>query len=119
MATPIHFTPATNITAKAAEALTQGTFVIVSAEMDGRNPVVKPATADAIAFGVVAHDCPADDYVTIYRIGVYELAASGTIAAGDSVSTAAAGKAAKTAAGPVAGIALTKAANGVVTVALK
>ena len=96
MATPIHFTPATNITAKAAEALTKGTFVVVSAGMDGRNPVVKPATADAIAFGVAAHDCPAGDYVTIYRIGIYELAASGTIAAGDAVSTAAAGKAAKT-----------------------
>ena len=119
MATPIHFTPATNITAKAAEALTKGTFVVVSAGMDGRNPVVKPAGADAIAFGVVAHDCPADAYVTIYRIGVYELAASGTIAAGDPVSTAAGGKAAKTNAGPVVGIALTKAANGVVTVALK
>ncbi|PZU38257.1 MAG: DUF2190 domain-containing protein [Microbacterium sp.] len=119
MATPIHFTPATNITAKAAEALTKGTFVVVSAGMDGRNPVVKPAGADVIALGVAAHDCPADAYVTIYRIGIYELAASGAIAAGDAVSTAAAGKAAKTATGPVVGIALTKAANGVVTVALK
>ena len=46
------------------------------------------------------------------------MVASGAIAAGDKISTAAGGKAKKATDGPVAGIAVTKAANGTVTVAL-
>ncbi|OHQ78518.1 hypothetical protein HMPREF2708_10535 [Corynebacterium sp. HMSC073H12] len=116
--TPMHFTPATNITGKAQGDIAQGTFVVIAADMEGRNPVVKAATADADAFGVAAHDAKDGEHFTIYRLGIYELVASGAIAAGDKISTAAGGKAKKATDGPVAGVAVTKAANGTVTVAL-
>lgn len=118
VSTPMHFTPATNVTGKAHDAISQGTFVEVAAAMDGRNPVVKAATADATAFGVAAHDAKKGDYVTIYRLGVYDMVATGAIAVGDKISTAAGGKAKKAEAGPVVGIALTAATGSTVTVAL-
>ncbi|ALA67563.1 DUF2190 family protein [Corynebacterium lactis] len=116
--TPMHFTPATNVTGKAQGAITQGTFVMIAADMDGRNPVVKTATADAVAFGVAAHDAKEGEYVTIYRLGIYELAANGMITAGDKISTHSAGQAKRASEGPVVGTALTKASGGTVTVAL-
>ena len=117
----VHYTPAQNPTVKAAEAISAGSFVQVSANIDGRNPVVKAATAGSTPFGVVAHDVAKDGHVMVYRAGhIVDVAASGAIAAGDVIEAAAAGKAAKGAGtNPVIGLAVSAAANGTVTVALK
>lgn len=48
--TILHYTPATKVTGKAQVAIVKGTFVMIAGEMDGRNPLVKPATADANVF---------------------------------------------------------------------
>ena len=116
-----HYSPGSDVTAKAAKAIPAGSFVVVSGEMDGRNPVVDVAGADAIPFGVVAADVAKDDYVTIYRAGyVLDAIAAGAITAGAKISTAAGGKAATAGTGPVVAIALTKAAaaDKPVTIAL-
>ena len=118
--TKVHYDPADAITAKAKNNISAGRFVVAAGEIVGRNPVVDVAAADATPLGVVAHEAKAGEHVTIYRAGhVLDVIAHGTIAAGDKVSTAADGKAAKTGTGPVVAIALTKgAANKPVTVAL-
>ena len=115
-----HYSPGSDVTAKAAKAIPAGSFVVVSGEMDGRNPV-DVAGADAIPFGVVAADVAKDDCVTIYRAGyVLDAIAAGAITAGAKISTAAGGKAATAGTGPVVAIALTKAAGAdkPVTIAL-
>ena len=116
----VHYTPAQNPTVKAAEAISAGSFVKVSANIDGRNPVVTAATAGSTPFGVVAHDVAQNGHVMVYRAGhIVDIAAAGVIAAGDLVEAGASGKAAKSAGtAPVVGIAVSAAANGVVTVAL-
>lgn len=120
MATVVHYTPAQNPTVKAAADLTAGTFVEIAGDIDGRNPLVKPATAGAVVFGVAANDVVKDGHVMVYRAGhIVEVAANGAIAAGDAVSAAAAGKAAKAGeTGAVAGQAVSKAVNNRVIVAL-
>lgn len=118
--TKVHYNPAQQITAKAKNALAAGQFVVVAGDIDGRNPVVDVAGADAIPLGVVAHDCAAGDYVMVYRAGhVLEVTASGSISAGAKLSTAASGKAATANAGPVVAVALSGAtANTPVIAAL-
>lgn len=119
-ATLVHYSPAANVTVKAQSKLSAGTFVMIAADADGRNPVVKPATAKARAFGVAAHDCEAGKYVMVYRAGhVLTLTASGSINAGDPITTGASGAAAKaTESDPVLGTAVSKAAESRVIVAL-
>lgn len=119
--TKVHYNPADQVTVKAAADLTAGQFVVITGEMDSkRNPLANAAGAEAVPFGVVAHDCPAGEHVMVYRAGhVVDVIASGAINAGANVSTAASGKAAAAATGPVVGIALTKGTAGnPVTVAL-
>lgn len=118
--TKVHYDPASAIGGKAKKKIAAGAFVVPVEDIQGRNPVVDVAGADAQPLGVVAHDVEGGDYVTIYRGGhVLDTTASGSIAVGDKLSTAADGKVAKANAGPVVGIALTKATTGkTVTIAL-
>lgn len=67
--TSIHYTPAQNPTVKAQADIKAGTFVQIAAGIDGRNPVVKPGTAGAVAFGVPAQDTAKDHHVMVYRAG--------------------------------------------------
>lgn len=118
--TRVLYTPAQNVTALVNTKVTAGQFVEIAADMDGLNPAIKPATANATAFGVVAHDAEAKEHVMVYRSGhIVEVTADGAIAAGAKVMTAASGKA-KTHAGeaPVVGVAVNKAAENKVLVAL-
>lgn len=121
MSTVVHYTPAQNPTVKAQAAIKAGTFVQVAGNIDGRNPVVKPAAAKAQVFGVPAVDTEQGEYVMVYRAGhIVEVEANGAIAAGDAVAAAASGKAAKAGeTDPVVGIAVSAAANNRVIVALK
>lgn len=117
--TRMHYGPGADLPVKASEALTAGRLVEVAAGLSGRNPVVKQAGAGAAPLGVAAHDCPADAYVTVYRQGVYDLVASGAVAAGDLVAVAADGGVAVAGEGENhVGLALSNAAAGFVTVAL-
>lgn len=121
MSTVVHYSPAQNPTVKAQADLKAGTFVQIAGDIDGRNPVVKPASANAEVFGVPATDVAKDGYVMVYRAGhIVEVEASGAIAAGDLVAAAASGKAAKAGeAAPAVGIAVSAAVNNRVIVALK
>ncbi|QGU03106.1 hypothetical protein CKALI_11310 [Corynebacterium kalinowskii] len=118
--TKVHYNPADQVTIKAAADLVAGQFVVITGEMDGRNPVAGVADAGVVPFGVAAHDCPAGEHVMVYRSGhIVDVTASAAINAGANVSTASGGKAVTAATGPVAGIALTKGTAGnPVTVAL-
>ncbi|CAB0685489.1 hypothetical protein FRC0104_02349 [Corynebacterium diphtheriae] len=119
--TMVHYQPAQNVTCKAQGVLTAGTFVEIAETMDGRNPVVKTATAGKPVFGVVAHDVEAKGHVMVYRSGhILDVASTGSIAAGDEIAAGANGKATKAieSAKPV-GIALTASSRAnIVTVAL-
>lgn len=119
--TTVHYTPAQNVTAKVSAAVTAGQFVEIAANVDGRNPVVKPAGAGKPVFGVPAHDAKKDQHVMIYRAGhIVDVAATGAIAAGDLVAAGANGTAAKAADPATAvGVAVSAAAGGFVQVALK
>lgn len=119
-ATKVHYSPAQNVTAKAAGALSAGTFVSIAADVDGRNPVVKTSVVGDLAFGVPAHDVADAGHVMVYRAGhIVTVQASGTIAAGDQVAVAAGGKAAKLGLdGVPVGVAVSAAVDGVVQVAL-
>ncbi|WP_257160399.1 capsid cement protein [Corynebacterium cystitidis] len=117
--TIVHYTPAQNVTAKADSDLKAGTFVEIAGDVDGRNPVVKTATANATAFGVPAKDTKKGSHVMVYRSGhIVEVAAQGAIKEGSAVKVAASGKASTTGDGPTAGIAVSAAEGGVVQVAL-
>lgn len=86
--TIVHYTPAQNVTVKAASDLKAGTFDEIAGDVDGRNPVVKTATANATAFGVPAKDTKKGSHV-IYRSGhIVEVAAQGAIAEGSAVKVA-------------------------------
>lgn len=118
--TTVHYTPAQNVTVKASGALAGGTFIQIAANVDGRNPVAKTATAGALAFGVPAHDVDDGGHVMVYRAGhIVDVQASGAIAAGDAVQAAASGKAIKgDGTAPTVGVAVSAAADGFVQVAL-
>lgn len=117
----VHYLPAQNVTCKAQADIKAGLFVEVAAGIDGRTPVVKPATAGAAAFGVIAHDVEKDGYAMVYRQGhILDVQATGSINPGDEVACGAGGKAAKASesAKPV-GQVLAKSVDGAtVTVAL-
>lgn len=118
--TIVHYQPGQNPTVKAAEDLTGGTFVTISADIDGRNPVVKTAVAGARVFGVAAHDVTKDGHVMVYRAGhIVTVKATGSIAAGDPVEAGAKGAAAKGAGtNPTVGTAVSKSVDNAVIVAL-
>lgn len=117
--TRVHYAPGADIPCKAAGALKAGTFVKVSKTIEGRNPVVAPATAGSTPLGVVAHDAAEGDIVTVHTGGVIEINGAG-IAAGDLVAAGTSGAAAKASDSAAAvGIALTGVADGAVVVKLK
>jgi len=87
---PLTFTVAT-------AAVTGGQLV----EING-NMTVGPAGADSTkCVGVAAHDAAVGAQVTVYRAGVFDLLASGAIAAGAKVVCAAAGAAKTIGAGTI------------------
>ena len=121
MSTVVHYSPAQNPTVKAHADVKAGSFVEIAADIDGRNPVVKPAVAGANVFGVPAQDTSRGGYVMVYRAGhIVEVEATGAINAGDPIAAGANGKAVKaTDSAVVVAVAVSKAANARVIVALK
>ena len=119
--TSFHYSPAQNVTVKAQTDIEGGSFVEIADTLDGRNPVVKPATAGATVFGVVARDVKKNGYVMAYRAGhIVDVQATGSIAAGALVAAAKDGKATTAAdSAQVAGVAVSAVVGGVVAVALK
>ena len=115
--TPL-FKPGEAITRTTSAAVTGGQVVIVS----GNNTVAPSSAASAAWMGVAAFDAASGDPVTVLSGGVHELTASGAIAAGARVVTAAAGAVADIAAGTdysqIVGVALAAASGGKVTVKL-
>lgn len=112
------FKPGQAITRVTSAAVTGGQVVIVS----GNDTVAASSTASAAWLGVAAHDAASGEAVTVLSGGVHELAASGAIAAGARVVTAAAGAVADIAAGTdysqIVGVALAAASGGKVRVKL-
>jgi hypothetical protein len=105
------YRPGQVLTLKASGAITGGQLVAVS----GAGTVAVSGAASAAWVGVAAFDAATNDNVTIHSNGVQNLTASGTIAAGDSLVTAATGQVATGAAATPAafvGVALTAATNG-------
>jgi len=107
---PIH-KPGEAITLKASAAITGGQIVVVTG-----SGTVGPAGATATNWvGVASNDASTNDYVTIFCDGVQNCTASGTVTAGDTVSTAAGGAVATNGApavGNVVGVAITTATTG-------
>lgn len=83
------FKPGQSVTYKASAAITGGQLVEVTG-----NRTVGPAAADsAKVVGVAGFDAAIGDDVTVFWGGVQRLTALGAIAAGATVTAAAAGKA--------------------------
>lgn len=105
------YKPGEDLTMTAAATITGGQVVYVS----GANAVTPTAGANAAWLGVATTDATSGQKVGITSGGVQELTASGAIAAGDVLLSAAAGKVAAIGAGTtysqVVGIALTAAAD--------
>ncbi|WP_433592310.1 capsid cement protein [Nocardia sp. CA-145437] len=114
---PIH-KPGEAFTRTTSAAVTAGQVLIVS----GNDTVAPSSAASAAWLGVAAFDAASGDIVTVLSGGVHELAASGAIAAGARVITAAAGAVADIAAGTdysqIVGVALAAASGGKVRVKL-
>jgi hypothetical protein len=105
------YRPGQVLTLKASAGITGGVLVAVS----GSGTVATSGATAATWLGVAAFDASTNDNVTIHCGGVQNLTASGSIAAGDSLVTAASGQVATGAAATPAafvGIALTAATNG-------
>lgn len=84
--TPL-FKPGQEVTLTASAAITGSQVVVVS----GDETVAPAAGASAAAVGVAKYDAASGAKVGVVFGGVHELAASGAIAAGDPVTSAAAG----------------------------
>lgn len=118
--THVSYTPAQNVTVKAQGALSASTFVTISGDISGRNPLVKTAAAGNKAFGVPAHDVVDGGHVMVYRCGhIVTVKATGSLTAGDVVAVGANGKAVKLTESAIpAGVAVSTATDGFVQVAL-
>lgn len=114
------FTPGTAITARAADSLTKGQFVIVT---DGTDPdhvtVTTPQAGDTV-FGIANMDTAAGKLVTIERgpARCFRLPTSATIAAGAEIETADDGTPTTAATGNVVAVALHTSTDGHVDVTL-
>ncbi|MGF7124039.1 capsid cement protein [Rhodococcus sp. BE178] len=111
--------PGAALVSQASASITGGQLVAVSG-----NGTVAPAGAASSAWlGVAAFDAVSGDKVTIHAVGEHELTASGAIAAGAVVISAAAGAVAAIGAGTdysqVVGVAVSAAAAGKVRVVLR
>jgi hypothetical protein len=114
-----NYFPAERLSFTAGAAITEGQLVYLSAAN-----TVSPTSAATIAWiGVAAQTVASGAQVTVYCEGVHTVAASGAIAAGANVVPAAAGAVADLAAGTnyaqVVGVALSAAANNLVTVLIR
>lgn len=88
------FEPGAAVPARATADVLAGRLVAINGSAPGSYPVA-PAGADSAAvFGVAAADAKSGETVTVYTRagGVQRLVASGAIAVGAKVSSAAAGK---------------------------
>jgi hypothetical protein len=112
---PVFF-PADKVSSVTSAAVTAGQLLYVS----GDNTVAPTTAATGAWVGVAARDAASGGGITFYTEGIHELAASGTINAGDVVVPAAAGAVAAIGAGTtysqVVGIALAAAASSKVRV---
>jgi hypothetical protein len=113
------FFPADQLPLTAGATITGGQVVYVSAA----NTVSPTAGANAAWVGIAAHDAASGAPIVVYKEGVHTVAASGAIAAGANVCSAAAGAVADFAAGTnyaqVIGVALTAAASSLVTILIR
>lgn len=111
------FNPGDSVTFTAGADVTGGQLLYVSG-----NRTLSPTTASTPAwYGTAGYDAKSGEKVTALRGGVQRIVASGTIAAGDRVIPAAAGKVATLGAGDAThavGIALTGGTNVAVEIAL-
>jgi hypothetical protein len=111
------FLPAHQLTCTAGAPITQGQLVYVSGNT-WPNPTVSPTTAATSArVGVAAATVASGALVNVYFAGVHQLAASGSITAGDPVVAAAAGAVADGSAVSTVAGALTIVGNAVTTAA--
>lgn len=91
-----------------ASAVTGGQLLEVAA-----TGTVQPATAASVSvLGVAGFDAAANMEVLVFRGGVQELVANGTVTAGQQVEAAASGQVRTLAAGRAIGVAETTATNG-------
>jgi hypothetical protein len=114
-----NFFPGERLSFTAGAAITEGQLVYLSAAN-----TVSPTSAATIAWvGVAAESVASGAQVTVYGCGVHTVAASGAIAAGANVAAAAAGAVADFASGTnygqVVGLALSAAANSLVTILIR
>jgi 3-polyprenyl-4-hydroxybenzoate decarboxylase len=112
---PVFF-PADKVSSVASSAITAGQLIYTS----GDNTVAPTTAATGAWLGVAARDAAVGAGTTYYTEGIHELAASGTVNAGDLVIPAAAGAVAAIGAGTnysqVVGVALAAAASSKVRV---
>lgn len=95
-------------TAVAASAVTGGQVLEVAAT----GTVQTAAAASVSVLGVAGFDAAANVEVVVFRGGVQELTANGTVTAGQQVEAAATGQVRTLAAGRAIGVALTTATTG-------
>lgn len=103
-----------NFTAVASATLTGGQVVAVTGT-NGTTATVGPAgAASTVHVGVAKADTAVGQIVTIHRLGIQLVTASGTVTAGDTVICAAAGAVATgtPTVGQTIGVALTTATTG-------
>ena len=113
---PVYY-EADRFPAVTSAAVTAGQCLIVS----GSGTVAKSAGADASFLGIAAFDAASGDTVTVLSDGIHLLAASGSISAGNLVTTAASGAVAAhsgTNYSTIIGVALADAADSKVKVKL-
>lgn len=113
------FHPGGKLPVVTSAAVTAGQLLAVSG-----NNTVAPTTGAGMALGVASTDDPTGgNQIMCFRVGVHNLIASGSIAAGDAVVAASGGAVATigsdTNYNHVVGQALSAAANGKVLVALR
>lgn len=113
-----HYLPADRLPRTTSATVTGGQVLVVS----GNDTVAPSAAANEAWLGVAGHDAASGAQVVVYTEGVHELTASGAIAAGARVISAAAGAVAtigsETNYARVVGLALSAAAGGKVLVKL-
>jgi hypothetical protein len=81
------YLPAFSLPMTASAAITGGQVVAVS----GNNTVAPTSAASGAVVGVASNDAASGVQLPIYTVGVHLLTASGSISAGDTVISAAAG----------------------------
>lgn len=98
--TPIHSGGAIPFTSSASAGIVGGQIVAAS----GNHQVAPAGAASVAAVGVAAHDALTGAKVTVWPLTnvMHEVTSTGTIAAGDTIVTGAAGVAAQTAAATAA-----------------